>query len=129
MNVSARTEVSRTNLLIAGFVITGAAAQPVLIRGIGPTLLQFGIRTAIADTQLTLFRNGVVIASNDNWYESPNAVAIATSGAQVGAFNLAPTSRDAALLLSLPPGNYTAQVGGANGPVDGTALVEVYAVP
>ena len=128
VNVSARTEISATNLLIAGFVIAGPAAHAVLIRGIGPTLAQFGIRTALADTQLALFRDGVLIASNDNWYDAPNAVAVATTATHVGAFSLVPTSHDAALLLSLPPGNYTAQVRGANGAVDGTGLVEVYEV-
>jgi hypothetical protein len=46
----------------------------------------------------------------------------------VGAFALATQSRDAALVATLPPGSYTAQVSGAGG-TTGVALVEVYEVP
>jgi hypothetical protein len=46
----------------------------------------------------------------------------------VGAFPLAPGGRDAALLLTLPPGTYSAQVGGPAG-ATGVALVEVYEMP
>jgi hypothetical protein len=47
----------------------------------------------------------------------------------VGAFAwTAPSSADSALLLTLPPGAYTAQVSGFSGDT-GVALVEVYEVP
>jgi len=39
-----------------------------------------------------------------------------------------PTSLDAVLLVTLPPGIYTAQVSGVNG-TTGVALVEVYEMP
>jgi hypothetical protein len=45
----------------------------------------------------------------------------------VGAFGLGAGSKDAVLLVSLPPGAYTAQVSGIGG--GGIALVEVYEVP
>ena len=77
-----------------------------------------------------VFRDGVLVAANDNWYDAPNAVAIATAAQQVGAFALPAGSRDAALLLSLPPGSYTAQVEARSaGDGVGQALVEVYDVP
>jgi hypothetical protein len=118
------------NILIAGFVIAGPAARMVLIRGIGPGLTAFGVTNTLADPQLALFRDGVPVASNDNWHDAANAVAVATAATQVGAFALPTTSRDAALLLSLPPGSYTAQVSGnAATNAVGNALVEVYEVP
>ena len=47
----------------------------------------------------------------------------------VGAFGLpGAASKDAALLVSLPPGNYSVQAAGAAG-TTGVALVEVYEVP
>ena len=128
VNVSARTDVDATHRLVAGFVITGGAARTVLIRGIGPGLAEFGIRTVLFDPQLELFAGATPLATNDNWHEAPNAVAIASAALQVNAFPLPPTSRDAALLLTLPPGNYSAQVSGATGSA-GNALVEVYEVP
>jgi outer membrane protein assembly factor BamB len=129
VNISARSDVLAGAPLVAGFVVAGQAARTVLVRGIGPTLASiFGIAGALADPQLTLFRDTTQIAANDNWHDSPNAVAIAATAPQVGAFVLPTTSRDAAVLLTLPPGNYSAQVTGANG-TSGNALVEVYEVP
>jgi len=129
VNVSARTDVGTgANVLIAGFVIAGPAAKTVLVRGIGPALAGFAVNNALGDPQLALFRDGVLVATNDNWYDAVNAVAIVTAAGQVGAFSLPPGSRDSALLLSLPPGNYTAQVSG-NATTAGSALVEVYDVP
>jgi hypothetical protein len=46
----------------------------------------------------------------------------------VGAFALPADSRDAALVLTLPPGSYTAQVSGVANTV-GVALVEIYELP
>jgi hypothetical protein len=134
VNISARADVGGTNALIAGFVVAGPASKTMLIRGIGPALARFGVSGAIADPQVTLFRGETVLASNDNWYEAPNALRITTAATDVGAFALATTSRDAAILISLPPGSYTAQVGpaastGAGQPASGGALVEVYEVP
>jgi hypothetical protein len=49
--------------------------------------------------------------------------------ASVGAFSWGSTATpDSALLLTLSPGAYTAQVSGASGDT-GIALVEVYEVP
>jgi hypothetical protein len=53
---------------------------------------------------------------------------LAAAFTRVGAFALPAGSRDAALLATLPPGAYTAQVSGVGG-TTGVALVEVYEVP
>ena len=47
---------------------------------------------------------------------------------QVGAFALPTASRDAAILMTLMPGSYSAQVSGVNN-ISGMAIVEVYEVP
>ncbi len=133
VNVSARTFVGTDgDVLIAGFYIGGRTAKTVLIRAIGPTLTAFGVAGALADPRLELFSGTVRIEENDNW-GSPTAgaggdTALAASFSHVGAFPLSPTSRDAALLVTLPPGSYTAQVSGV-GDTTGVALVEVYDVP
>jgi hypothetical protein len=46
----------------------------------------------------------------------------------VGAFALPTGSRDAVLLLTLPPGAYTAQISGV-ADTTGVGLIEVYEVP
>jgi hypothetical protein len=131
INVSARTLVGTGgNVLIAGFVIGGNSSKTVLVRAIGPTLGLFGVSGVIADPKLELFQTGtpVAISTNDNWGAAPNAAQVATAAASVGAFPLALESRDAVLLVTLPPGSYTAQVSGVNNGT-GAALVEVYEVP
>jgi outer membrane protein assembly factor BamB len=128
INISARAASSATTLLTAGFVISGSAAKTVLMRAVGPTLADFGVTGALADPHVTLLRGGTLVAANDNWYEAPNALQIASAGEAVGAFALGAMSRDAAILMSLPPGNYSAQVSGV-GAAAGDALVEVYEVP
>lgn len=109
----------------AGFVIGGSTARTVLIRAIGPTLGGFGVADTVADPQLALFSGQTERARNDNW---GGGTALAAAFAQVGAFGLAADSRDAALLATLAPGNYTVQVSGVAG-TTGVALVEVYEVP
>ncbi|MCX6952112.1 MAG: hypothetical protein NTV51_08085, partial [Verrucomicrobia bacterium] len=46
----------------------------------------------------------------------------------VGAFDLPAGSKDAVLVLTLPPGSYTIQVSGVNH-TTGIALVEAYDLP
>jgi outer membrane protein assembly factor BamB len=131
VNVSARTNVGTgTNILIAGFVIGGTGNKTVLIRAIGPTLGVFGVPGVLADPKLELYANGSTapISTNDNWGAAANASLVSTTFTQVGAFALPLQSKDAALLVTLPPGSYTAQVSGVNN-TTGAALVEVYEVP
>lgn len=126
VNLSARARVAAGDeTLIGGFVIDGAGEQRVLIRGIGPTLTTQGVSGVLADPALQLFARGVPIAANDNWAGDP---ALQAAFASTGAFDLSVDSRDAALLVSLPAGVYSAHVIGANGST-GVALVEIYAVP
>jgi hypothetical protein len=131
VNLSARTQVGTgASILIAGFSITGDAPKQVLIRAIGPSLAQFGVTGVLADPQLALFRQGATTAmqQNDNWLSAPNVAQLGLASAQVGAFTLPATSRDSALLVTLEPGSYTAQVSGV-GNTTGVALVEIYEVP
>jgi hypothetical protein len=108
----------------AGFVIGGATPRKVLVRAIGPTLASFGVGGVVADPRLALFTGQTQIAANDNW---GGDAALSAAFVQVGAFALAADSKDAAILVTLDPGSYTAQVSGVGG--TGVALVEVYEVP
>jgi cyclophilin family peptidyl-prolyl cis-trans isomerase len=127
VNVSARTEVGAgSDILIAGFAIGGTTAKTVLIRAIGPALAVFGVTDTLADPRLQLYAGSNLVAENDNWGGDLGLVSV---GDSVGAFRLGSTSSgDAMLLVSLPPGSYTAQISGANSGT-GVALVEVYEVP
>jgi hypothetical protein len=112
--------------LTMGFVVGGSAPVQVLVRAIGPTLgaAPFSVPGTVADPRLTLFAGTSQIGENDNW---GGTATLTTAFTQVGAFGLAPTSRDAVVLTTLAPGNYSVQVSGIGG--TGLALVEVYEVP
>jgi hypothetical protein len=105
--------------LIGGLIIQGDTAKKVIVRAIGPSLSQFGVPGAVSDPVLTLFdASGNQIAQNDNWRSNQQQEIIDT--------HLAPTNDfEAAIVLTLAPGNYTAVVTGANG-ATGVGLVEVY---
>jgi hypothetical protein len=123
-SISSRAEVGvGGNILIAGFVVRGTESKTILIRGVGPGLSAF-IAGAVANPKLELFRGQTMINENDDWTDP----AIASAAARSGTFALATGSRDAALLVTLPPGTYTAQVSGV-GASTGVALIEVYEVP
>ena len=65
--------------------------------------------------------NGTTIAQNDNWGTAANATQLVNTG-------FAPTNGlEAAILINLPPGAYTAIVEGLNGGT-GTAVAAVYEV-
>jgi hypothetical protein len=126
-NVSARMEVSDGGSIhIAGFVISGNASKTVLIRGVGPTLSEFGVSGVLADPEINVFSENTQIASNSNWATGTSTAGqIASVSAQVGAFALQPGSNDDALLITLPPGSYTVQVTSVSG-ATGVALIEIY---
>ncbi|MGH7956160.1 MAG: immunoglobulin domain-containing protein [Opitutaceae bacterium] len=125
VNVSARNRVGTgDDILIAGFNISGTGSKQLLIRAVGPTLGVFGVEGFLADPRLEIFDGaGSKVAENDNW-----SVTLAPTFVSVGAFLLDGESRDAALVTTLPPGSYTAQVRGADGGT-GEALIEIYELP
>lgn len=108
--------------LITGFTIGPGVNKTVLVRAVGPTLGEFGVGETLADPKLELFTGATKVAENDNWNASDAATFLA-----VGAFPLGANSKDAALIATLAPGNYTAQVSGVGG-TNGIALVEVYEI-
>jgi hypothetical protein len=124
VNLSSRLRVTggdASRSVVAGFVVTGDASKPVLIRAVGPGLAGFGVRDALGQPVLVLRNSaGKTIAENDGWKNHPD---ISSAGDSVGAFRLNNGSRDAALLVTLAPGAYTSQIT-ANG--NGVVLIEVY---
>jgi hypothetical protein len=126
-NISTRGRAGAgDDVLIAGFVLSGSASRPVLIRAIGPALGAFGVPGTLADPRLALYRGDAKLSENDNWSSDSAAGEIAATTTRVGGFALASGSTDAALLVTLTPGAYTAQVGAPVGSTPGNALVEVY---
>ena len=129
VNISTRgTTAAGDATLIAGVSVTGSAPKRLLLRAAGPALGQFGVAGALTQPVLRLYAGSALIAENSGWSSSADAAVIAEETAQVGAFAFAPASRDAAIVVNLAPGSYTAQVAAADGAA-GVTLVEVYEVP
>jgi uncharacterized delta-60 repeat protein len=142
INLSARAYVGTgADILIGGFVISGESSETVLIRAVGPTLSTFNVAGALAKPVLTVYDSATparVIATNSGWQTAPLSgdsgvsagvqPATATVMSSVSAFSLPADSADSAMILTLPPGSYTAQVTGANS-TTGIALVEIYEIP
>jgi hypothetical protein len=131
VNVSARNWTGPgEDGLVAGFVINGGGPRRLLIRAVGPGLVPFGVEGVLADPVLTLYRQGTSLPlhQNNDWGLLAYADEVAGVGRAIGAFELKAGSKDAALLVTLPPGIYTAWVRGA-AEASGIALIEVYEVP
>ena len=123
-SLSARNRVGTgANILIAGFSLSGEGMRNLLIRAVGPTLGVFGVPGVLSDPKLEIYQGSTKIGENDNW-----SAMLSTAFSSVGAFQLTPGSKDAAITVSLPAGGYTVQVSGADGGV-GEALVEIYELP
>jgi sugar lactone lactonase YvrE len=127
-NVSTRGFVGTgDNRMIGGFITSGGnGSTQVVVRGLGPTLTQSGVSGALADPVLTLLdHNGNIVGSNNNWRttQQPEIQAASCNG-----FTCAPPNDlEAAILATVPTGNYTAILEG-NGGGTGIGLVEVYKV-
>ena len=92
------------------------------VRAIGPSLTSFGVSGALSDPTLEIHDgSGNTIATNDDWKEAQQ-VQIETTGLPPG------DDREAAILATLPAGDYTAIIRGKAG-ATGVALVEVYCLP
>ncbi|MEN9661207.1 MAG: hypothetical protein RL324_156 [Verrucomicrobiota bacterium] len=112
--------------LIAGFIVNGTSPKKVLIEAVGPSLS--GVAGLLADPVLQIIRNGVVIRENDNWEVGNDRSLVLDAAARSGATALAAGGKDAAILINLQPGTYTAVASGAGGST-GIALINVYEVP
>ncbi len=128
INLSTRAAIDTGGELRVGFVLRGLSARTVLVRAVGPSLTALGVSDVMADPKLELFDNdnaGQKIGENDNWGGDTQLASVSNSA---GAFALAgPTTKDAVLLVTLPPGAYSARLSAATG-AGGTAIVEVYEV-
>ena len=129
-NISTRAVVGAGDeVLIPGIVFHGGGTKRLLVRAIGPTLARFNVSGVLPDPQITILKNGVPLASNDDWCVGNDVDEIRAASISVSAFGLPTDSRDAVLLTTLPeyPPGYTVIVSGRGGST-GIALVEVYVV-
>ncbi|WP_158277573.1 MBG domain-containing protein [Opitutus sp. ER46] len=137
VNISSRGRLtSGDGVLIGGFVITGNSPKRILIRGIGPGLADLGVSGVLPNPMLAVYASGGVIARNDNWgtpvtlsaaQVAATATQITAAGTEVYAYPLRAGSCDAAVIVTLAPGTYTAMLSSADGGT-GAAMIEVYEI-
>jgi hypothetical protein len=121
LNISTRGFVApNDHALIGGFIVRGAAAKTVLLRGIGPSLTDAGLADVLSDPTLELRdQNGVVLFENNDWQEWQKS--------EIEQTTLAPDNdREAAIVINVyATGNYTVLLrGAAEG--SGVGLIEIY---
>jgi uncharacterized repeat protein (TIGR03803 family) len=127
-NISSRGFVDvGDNVMIGGLIVgerPGGGSANVFVRGIGPSLSGAGVTSPLQDPTLE-FRNssGTLLAANDDWKVASDGN---SQQAKIETTTIAPTNdSESALLLAVPPGNYTAVLRG-KGNMAGVAVVEVY---
>ena len=121
VNIATRMLVQAgDNVMIGGFIIGGSSPKTVVVRARGPSLNGF-VPDWLANPVLNLYSGQTIIASNDDWRTASNWAAVLSSG-------FAPLhDQEAAVLMTLNPGPYTAIVSGVRGGT-GVGIVEVFEV-
>src|SRR5207253_1069774 len=83
-NISTRGLVQTgDNVMIGGFILGGNNnSAAIAVRGVGPSLAQFGVNNALPDPTLELRdSNGMLLVANDNWQDDPiSATQLTTHG-------------------------------------------------
>ncbi|CAN5651969.1 hypothetical protein BH18VER1_BH18VER1_12040 [soil metagenome] len=121
VNISTRGRIGvGDQALIGGVIVQGSAAKKVIMRALGPSLVDGGLVGTLANPHLELHDgSGNLISVNDNWNTGPQAAEIAASGVPPQ------NALESALIARLAPGNYTAVVRGVNSGT-GIGLIEIF---
>lgn len=133
VNMSLLGEIGSTALTV-GFVISspdggaGSTTSRFLIRAVGPGLSVFGVGRTAEAPRLTV--NTRPSRTVSDWSATAeNRTAVIDANGKSGAFALQVGSRDAAVVVDLPPGEVTISVDAVPGTRPGQAIIEVYRVP
>jgi len=132
------------DVAIGGFILEGNLPKTVLLRGRGPSMAgaPFNVPGTLSNPTLTLYSGPTPIAQNDNWGTTdPLCMSPATfcgDPTDISNTGLDPCTpnpgqgsappgcaSESAILVTLPPGNYTAILSGVGG-LTGVGLVEVF---
>ncbi len=119
LNISTRLQVlTEDNVLVGGLIITGNSPKRVILRAIGPSLVDSGLANTLADPVLELHLPDMTVVTNDNWKDDQQA--------EIEASTIPPTNDlESAIIATLAPGAYTAIVRGKDGGT-GVGLIEAY---
>lgn len=133
-NLSTRGQIAAGGSLTSGFVVEGTGSKELVVRAVGPELLNFGVQSAMTDPRMEIIpaSGSTSVLTNDDWGDSANAADLMTKSAELGAFPLGAGSKDAAVLTSLPfptaagSQGYTVRIQSTDAGASGIALAEIY---
>lgn len=133
-NLSTRGQIAAGGSLTPGFVVEGAGNKELVVRAVGPELLNFGVQSALTDPRMEIIpaSGSTSILTNDDWGDSANSADLLAKSAALGAFPLSADSKDAAVLTALPfptaaaSQGYTVRIQSTDAAAAGIALAEVY---
>jgi len=122
VNISTRGYVATgEGVMIAGTIIGGTEAETLVLRGLGPSIAAgpAPIDDPLPNPMLVLVDGqGTTLVTNNDWQD--------TQAADILDTGLAPTdAREAGILTTLAPGNYTTLLFDADGAI-GVGLLEIY---
>ena len=109
--------------LITGLIISGGTPRNIVVRVLGPSLSSAGVRQAAANPKLEVYQDATRIATNADWKDDRRADFLAQNFPSLVPAN----DKEAALWLTLYPGNYTIQASNEDG-TEGIVLIEAYDV-
>jgi len=118
-NISTRGYIASANdVMVGGYIVGSGDPTKVIVRALGPSLAAFGVTHPLPNPDLSIYdSDGTLIVSNDDWRSTQTREIQAT---------IPPTNDlESAIVVTLPPGAYTATVGDATH-ATGTGLFEVY---
>lgn len=130
INISTRGIArSGESAMIVGYFLSGASGEKeMIIRAIGPDLLNRGIEGAMLDPQIRLLSvgGGGVSLANDNWENGNDLEYLTELMPRSGATGLMDGSKDSVIVGSFPISGYTALIGPNVGEADGIVLAEAF---
>ena len=127
LGISTRGPVTASSYLHAGLAVEGTVAKKVAFMAKGPLLTQYGVPGALANPMLEIYDvTGAKIHENDSWGTATGDQSILTYNGKPG-ISQPVDALEAALVVTLAPGAYTAILKGTNG-VEGIGLIEAYEI-
>jgi hypothetical protein len=135
-HLSSRGPVSTGEFMFGSFQITGSGTRKVFIRGRGPSLTQYGVPGVMADTKIVLYKYvndpnddqtvnpAVLVGENDNFGTNASASEISSLSTSLYGWPVIETS-EAALLIDLDPGYYSAQLQSTSAANDGNGWIGI----
>jgi hypothetical protein len=105
---------------IGGFIVKGSGFKRVIVRALGPSITSGGqpVPGTVQNPVLELHDSNGSVLTNDNWRDAQES--------EIQQSGLAPKDdREAAIIRSVPAGNYTGIIRSADGST-GVGLIEIY---